>query len=165
MRSRTGRSRNAKKHVRAMSAAAKNTRNAGDLLEEAGRATAKHAALAATPLVDPLSVDHVEFASTIPEKTIAFPEAYMTWFQWSGEVAEQMASFTATEMSTVAQAVVAMASCRTPAGMIAAQSSFATAWFARALSHSAAIGSLAIRSQSAATAPFTAPRLPMTRGG
>jgi len=165
MKSHTGRSHDARKRVRTMSAAAKINRSAGDLLKEAGQVTAEHTVFAATPMIDPLSVDHVEFASTIPEETIAFREAYMTWFQWSGEVAEQMASFTATEMSTVAQAVVAMASCRTPAGMIAAQSSFATAWFARALSHSAAIGSLAIRSQNAATAPFTAPRPPMTRGG
>jgi phasin protein len=165
MKSHTSRSRNAKKRVRAMSAAAKIIGNTGDLLKEAGHVATEHAVLAATPMIDPLSVDRVEFATTIPEETIAFPDAYMTWLQWSGEVAEQMASFTATEMSTVSQAVVAMASCRTPAGMIAAQSSFATAWFARALSHSAAIGSLAIRSQSAATAPFTAQRPTTTRGG
>jgi len=112
--------------------------NAGELAIAAGQVFAMRMALGAQAMSDPLSADHGEFAKIIPEKTSAFAHAGMTWLRWSGEVAEQMASFAACEAATVAEAVAAMSSCRTPVDVIAMQSSFTTAWLARALSQSIA---------------------------
>jgi len=154
MKSGTRTFREARKLDKTMIVAGKNALKTGDLLEASGHVVAQCMTLGAAAMIDPLNANHAELATIIPEKIVAFSEAGMTWLQWSGEVAEQMASFAATEMATVAHAAVAMANCRTPAGMIATQSEFATAWFARALSHSIALGSLTMRSQGAVVAPI-----------
>jgi Phasin protein len=153
MKSPSRRFRGARKLGNAMSVAGTNARKTGDLFKAASHVVAKRMTLGAAAMSDPLNADHVEFAKIIPEKTRAFSEAGMAWLQWSGEVAAQMASFAASEMAAVAQATVAIASCRTPADAIARQSSFASAWFARSLSRSISLGSLAMRAQGAAMAP------------
>jgi Phasin protein len=154
MKSPTRTFRGARKLGNAMVLAGTNTRKTGELTMAAGQVAAKRMALGVTAMIDPLKADRVEFAKIIPEKTMAFSEAGTTWLQWSGEVAERMASFAVREMARGVDAAVATARCRTPAGVIATQSSFATAWFARALSQSIALGSLAMRSQSAVMAPI-----------
>jgi hypothetical protein len=154
MKSATRALRDARKLGNAMVLAGTNTRKTGELTTAAGQVVAKRMALGATAVIDPLNADHVEFAKIIPEKTMAFSEAGVTWLHWSGEVAERRASFAAREMAYGADAAVAMARCRTPAGVIATQSIFASAWFARALSQSIALGSLVMRSQGAVMAPI-----------
>jgi hypothetical protein len=153
MKSCTRAFRGARKLGSVMRDAGANARKTGELAMAARQVFAKRMALGAEALTHPLNADHDEFAKIIPEKTKAFSQAGMIWLQWAGEVAEQMASFVAREMVTVTTAAVAMASCRTPANMIATQSSFTAAWFARVLSQSIALGSLAMRSQGATMAP------------
>ena len=146
--------RNARRLGDATRVAGTNARKSSELAVAASQVIAKRVALAAAAVIDPLNADHVEFAKIIPEKTMAFSKAGMTWFQGSGEAAERMASFAATELAITAKAAVAIASCRTSAGIIAVQSRFATAWFSRVLAQSIVLGSLAMRSQGAAMAPI-----------
>jgi hypothetical protein len=127
---------------------------AGELTMAAGQVFAMRMALGAHAMSDQLSADHGEFAKIIPERTSAFAQAGMTWLRWSGEVAEQMATFAACEAATVAEVVAAMSSYRTPVDVIAMQSSFTTAWLARALSQSIALGASTLRSHSAALMPM-----------
>jgi hypothetical protein len=153
MKSPSRKFRSARKLGYAVSAVGTNARKTGDLFKAASHVIAKRMTLGAVAISDPHSADHVEFAKIIPEKTRAFSEAGMIWLRSSSEVAANMAILAASETAVVARAAVAMASCRTPADVFARQSSFATAWFARALSQSIALGSLAMRSQGAAMAP------------
>lgn len=153
MKSRANAFSNARKLGDSMRVAGANNRKAGETTMAAGRVVAERVSLGAAAMIDPRRADFAEFAKIIPEKAVAFSEAGMTWLHWSGKIAERMASFAAGEMAQVAEATVAIASCRTPAGVIAAQSRFATAWCARALAQSIALGSLTLRSQGAAMAP------------
>ena len=154
MKSPTRTFRRARKLGNAMSVAGTNARKTGELVKAAGHVVAKRMILGAAAVIDPVSADHVEFGKIIPEKTRTFSEAGMIWLQRSGQAAELMARFAASEMATIAQAAVAMAGCRTPADLIARQSNFATAWFSRALSQSFALAALVMRSQGAAMAPM-----------
>ena len=154
MKSPTRRFRRARKLGNAMSVAGTNARKTSELVKAARHVVAKRMTLGAAAMIDPLNADHGEFAKIIPEKTKAFSEAGITWLQRSGQVAELMARFAASETATIAQAAVDMAVCRTPADLIARQSSFATAWLSRALSQTFALGSLFMRSQGAAIAPI-----------
>jgi hypothetical protein len=154
MTSRTPALRGAKRIGNAARVAATNGRKTGELAVAAGRVVAKRVSLGAAAAIDPLNADHAEFARMVPEKTIAFSQAGMTSLRYSGEVAQRVASYAASEMAAMAAAAVAIAGCRTSAGIVAAQSRFSTAWFTRALSQSIALGSLAMRSQGAAMAPI-----------
>jgi hypothetical protein len=145
--------RRARKLGGAMSVAGTNTRKAGELVTAARQVVAKRMAIGAVAMSNPLNADSVELAKIIPEKTRVFSQSGTALLHWSGELAAQMASFAAREMTTVAQATVAMAGCRTPSDVFARQCSFASAWFGRALSQSIALGSLAIHAQAAAMAP------------
>jgi hypothetical protein len=78
----------------------------------------------------------------------------MSWLKWSGKAAGKISAIAASETAIAVQAAAAIAACRTPAGVIAVQTSFATAWFARAMSHVVALGSLTLQSQDAAMAPL-----------
>jgi hypothetical protein len=145
--------RDVRKFGTAMALAGTNSARNGGLAVAAGEVIAKRMALGAAALVDPMNADHGEFAKMIPEKTAAFSAAGLVWLQWSARVTQQMAVFAANEAALAAQAGAAMASCRTPADLAAAQGNFAMAWFSRALSQSVALGSMALRSQAAAIAP------------
>lgn len=146
--------RRARKLGHAMSVAGTNSRKTGELLEAARHVVARRMTIGAMAVSSPLNADTVELAKIIPEKARVFSESGMTLFHWSGQLAAQMAIFAAREMTTVVQATVGMASCRTPSDVISRQRSFATAWFSRAVSQSIALGSLAIRAQAAAMAPM-----------
>jgi hypothetical protein len=154
MRSRTRTLRGARKLHAASRIAGTNGRKGGELAVAAGKVIAKRVALAAAAVVDPLNADHAEFARIIPEKATAFSSAGMAWLQGSSEAAQRISAFAASELATAATAALAIAGSKTPAGAIAAQRSFATAWFARVFSQSIALGSLAIKSQGAAMAPI-----------
>jgi hypothetical protein len=154
MTSRTHPLRGAGKLGSALRVAGRNGRKTGEIALAAGQVVARRMALGAQAMVDPLNADHVEFAKIIPEKARAFSEAGMTWLQWSGKAVEQMASFAASEMATAAEGAVALAGCRTPADVIAVQGSLATSWFARVMSQSISLGSLALRSQGETMAPL-----------
>jgi hypothetical protein len=143
----------ARKFGHAVSIAARNGRKTSELAVAAGHVVAKRTALGAEAIIDPLNADLVEFARIIPEKVMAFSAMGMSWLHWSGEITGHMAGLAAREMAHVAEAAVATASCRTPEGLIAAQSSIAAAWVARAWSHSMTLGSLVMRSHGAAMAP------------
>jgi hypothetical protein len=145
--------RGASKLDNALRVAGLNARRTGDLLEASGQVVARRMTIGAAAMIDPLNADHGEFAKIIPEKAKAFSQDGMGWLALSVTAAEQTASFATKEMATVAHAAVAMAGCRTPAGVIATQSRFATAWFARVLAQSIALGALALRSQGAVMAP------------
>jgi Phasin protein len=144
----------ARKLGNAMRVAGTNGRKTGELAIAAAQVIAKRMTLGAAAIIDPLNADRGEFARIIPEKTTAFAQAGFSWLQRSGKIAERMASFAASEMATASEAAVAMARCRTPGAIIAVQSRFATAWFARALSQSVALGSLALRTQGASIIPL-----------
>jgi hypothetical protein len=147
--------------------ALRDVRKLGDMMTLAGTSSARNSALAtaagevigrrialgAAALADPMGADHGEFAKMIPEKAAAFSMAGLIWLQWSGRVAQELAAFAANEAALAAQAGAAMAGCRTPGDLMLAQGNFALAWFGRALSHSVALGGMALRSQAAATAP------------
>jgi hypothetical protein len=145
---------NARKLDHAARVAATNGRKSGELAVAAGHVIARRMSLAAAAMIDPLNADHVEFAKIIPEKATAFSNAGMAWLQGSSEAAARISAFAASELAIAATAAVAIAGCSTPAGAIAAQSRFATAWFARMLSQSITLGSLAMRSQRATMAPI-----------
>jgi len=112
-----------------MSVAGTNVRKTSELIKAARHVVAKRMTLGAAAMIDPFNTDHVEFAKIIPEKTRAFSEAGITWLQRSGQAAELMARFAASELATIAQAAVDMAGCRTPADLISRQSSFAPPGF------------------------------------
>jgi hypothetical protein len=154
MKSRTRAFSGARKLGHASRVAGTNGRKSGELAVAAGQVIAKRVALAAAAIVDPLNADLVEFSRIIPEKTTAFSSAGMAWLQGSSEAAQRMSAFAASELARATTAAVAIAGCKTPAGIMAAQRSFATAWFARMFSQSIALGSLAMKSQSAAMAPI-----------
>ena len=154
MKLRTRELAGARKLGHATRIAGTNGRKGGELAVAAGQVIAKRAALAAAAMVDPLNADLVEFARIIPERTTAFSSAGMAWLRGSSEAAQRMSAFTASELAKAATAAVAIAGRKTPAGIMAAQSRFATAWFARVFSQSIALGSLAMKSQSAAMAPI-----------
>jgi hypothetical protein len=146
--------RDARKIGHALRVAGTNGRKGGVLAVAAREVVAKRVALAAAAIIDPLNADHVEFARIIPEKATAFSSAGMAWLQGSSEAAQRISAFAASELAMAATAAVAIAGCKTPAGIMAAQSRFATAWFARVFSQSIALGSLAMKSQGAAMAPL-----------
>jgi hypothetical protein len=154
MKTRTRTLRGARTLGNAMRVAGTNGRKTAELAMAAGHVVAKRMTLGAAAMIDPLNADHREFARIIPEKTTAFSQAGITWLQRSGKVAERMAGFAASEMATASEAAAAMARCRTPADIIAVQSRFATDWFARVLSQSVTLGSLALRLQGAAIVPL-----------
>ncbi|HUZ73024.1 MAG TPA: phasin family protein [Stellaceae bacterium] len=154
MKSRTRAFRDARKLGNVTRIAGTNGRKSRELAVAASHVVAKRMTLGAAAMIDPRNADHVEFAKIIPEKTTAFSNAGMALLQGSSEAAVRMANFTTSELATAAKAAVEIASCRTPAGVIAAQSRFATAWFARVLSQSIVLASLAMRSQGTAMAPI-----------
>jgi hypothetical protein len=143
-----------KRAMKATRAAGTNVRKGGELAVAAGQVIAARAALGAAAMMDPLKADHVEFARIIPEKTTAFSAAGVAWLRGSSETAQRISAFAASELATAATAAAAIASCKTPAGVFAAQSRYASAWFGRVLTQSVALGSLAIKSQGAAMAPL-----------
>jgi hypothetical protein len=146
--------RAAKRLGNAVRTAGTNSRKTGELAVAASQVVTKRMALGAAAIMDPLNADHAEFATIVTEKAKAFSEAGMTWLQGSAEIAERVTSFAASEMAASAAAARALARCRTSAALFATQSNAVTAWFARALSHSIALGALAMRSQAAALAPI-----------
>ena len=150
----TRNARGARKLGNPMRLAGTNARKTGELLKASGQVIAKRTTLGAAAMLDPLNADHAEFAKIIPEKTRAFSQAGLSWLQWSGTVAEQMTRFGLGEMASLGEAVLAIARCHTPAGVVATQSRFATAYLARALSQSIMLTSLATRSQHATMAPI-----------
>ncbi len=145
--------RSARKLGHALRVAGTNGRKTGELALAAGQVVARRMALGAQAIVDPLNADHVEFAKIIPEKARAFSEAGRTWLEWSSRIAEQMTRIAASEMAAAAEGAVALAGCRTPEEAITVQGNLATAWVARMVSQSIALGSLTLRSQSEAMAP------------
>jgi hypothetical protein len=154
MKIRTRALRGARKLRNAARAAGTNGRKGGELAVAARHVIAKRMTLAAAAIVDPLNADHAEFARMVPEKATAFTSAGMAWLRGSSEAAQRISGFAASELAMAATAAVAIAGCSTPAGIMAAQSRFATAWLARMVSQSIALGSLAVKSQGAAMAPI-----------
>jgi Phasin protein len=125
----------------------------GELALASGGVVAKRMALGAAAMVDPLNADHAEFARMVPEKAQAFADAGAVLLQRSGAVAQQMAKFAANEMALAMRATVALAACRTPSDLAAAQARLVTAWLGRAMSQAIALNAMAVRSQAAAMAP------------
>src|SRR5579864_3358840 len=117
--------RDARRLGNATLVAGTNGRKSGELAVATGHVVTKRMILGTAAAINPLNADRVEFAKIIPEKVEAFSKAGMTWLQGSSEVAERMASFAANELAIGVKAAVAIASCRTPAGIIAAQGRFA----------------------------------------
>jgi hypothetical protein len=136
-----------------VAAAAASHGRGGELAFAAGEVVAKRMALGAAAIVDPLSADHAELARMVPEKARAFGDADTVMLQRSGAMAQQMAQFAANELALAARATLALAACRSPADLAAAQGRFVTGWLGRAMSHAIALGAMAVRSQAAAMAP------------
>jgi hypothetical protein len=104
-------------------------------------------------MANPAQADHAEFTRIVPEKMEAFRASAIALMRCSGELAQQAARFASSEIAIASEAVADLARCRTPAAAIGIQSQFATAWFARTLSRSIAVGALAVRSYGAVTTP------------
>ena len=135
------------------SVAATSIGRAGDIADATTHAAAKSMTTGAATLIDTLNAAQTAFAAMMPGNAMGFPDAGSAWMQWSGAMAEQMTSAAASEMSIAAESMKAMTSCRTPVDLIAMQSTLASAWFARAMSQSIALGALAMAPmQRAATA-------------
>ena len=118
-----------------------------------GHVVAKRTALGLVAMANPAQAAHAEFARIVPEKIEEFRASAIALMGYSAELAQQAARFASSEIATASEAVVDLARCRTPAAAIGIQSQFATAWFARALSQSIAVGALAVRSYGAVTSP------------
>ena len=123
------------------------------LAQAAGHVVAKRTALGLVAMANPAQADHAEFARIVPEKMEAFHASAIALMRGSGELAQQAARFASSEMATASEAAADLARCRTPAAAIEIQCLFATAWFARVLSRAIAVGTLAMRSYGAVTAP------------
>ena len=125
----------------------------GELALASGDVVAKRMALGAAAMADPLHADHTEFARMIPEKAHAFSDAGVVLLQRSGAAVQQVARFAANELALATRATMALAACRTPAELAAAQARLLTAWFGRAMSQSIELNAMAVRSQAAVMAP------------
>lgn len=138
---------------RTASAATRAALEGAALAQAAGHVVAKRTALGLSAMSNPARADHAELARIVPEKMAAFSASAATLMRCSGEMAEQAARFTSSEMANATEAAADLARCRTPAAAIAVQSRFATAWLFRALSQSIAVGALAMRSYGDAMTP------------
>lgn len=64
-----------------MSVAEKSIRKSGDLLRGSGQVTVKRKTSGAVAMIDPLNSNHIECSKIVPEKTMAFSDASITWLQ------------------------------------------------------------------------------------
>jgi hypothetical protein len=135
-------------------AATRNACRSSDLVIATSQVMAKRVAIGIAGALNPLRADHMEFARIVPEKVEAFSTAGMIMLQQSHHANRQMTRLASDEVVTAARATIAMAGCAGPAGLAAAQSHFALAWFDRAASTVIAMGLLALRAQDAAMAPL-----------
>jgi hypothetical protein len=121
----------------------------------ANRVVAGRMALAVAACLDPLTGDHAELSRMVPEKAAAFSDASMLLLDRSQPLGERIARYAAKELTLATGAALAMARCRTPASLAAAQASFAVAWAGRAFSLGLASTVLLMRSQGTAMAPIS----------
>jgi hypothetical protein len=134
--------------------AARNACRGGELVIATSQVMAKRVAIGMAAALDPLRADHMELARIVPEKVEAFLTAGMIILQQSHQANRQMTRLASDEVVTTARATIAMVGCSNPAGLAAAQSRFALAWFDRATSTIIAMGLLALSAQDAAMAPL-----------
>lgn len=125
----------------------------GELAVASGEVVSRRMALGAAAMVDPMNADHAEFARMVPEKAQAFAAAGAAMLQRSSDVAMQLTTFATNEMTIAVKATLAMAACRTPVALMAAQSRFVMGSVGRAVSQAVSLGAFAVRSQAAAIAP------------
>lgn len=138
----------------AMQLAGSASAKTGEIGVAAIRVIARRVGLGFKAAMDPHTADHAEFARMVPEKTRAFSEAGLISMRSSAEIGARMCGFLAAEMVTLSQTMLAISRCTTAAGVMEIQSRFFTAWMTRAVSQSQTLGSLALRSQSAAMNPI-----------
>ena len=132
-----------------------NTATSSELVLAAGQVIAQRITQGAAVIIDPAHADHAELSTMPPERTEAFTDASMVRVGRSGHMVAQAARHAITEMTIIADAAASMAACRNPVALAATQGGFAFAWFARAFSHSAALGAWAMLSYGAAMAPVS----------
>lgn len=136
-----------------LAAATQNASGAGDLAVAAGQIIAKRLTLGMVAILNPLRADYVEFARIVPEKVEAFSAAGMIMLEQSNHAKQKMARFASDEVMATTCATTAIASCRGPVALVAAQGQFALAWLDRAASSFLAMGMLALSAQVAAMTP------------
>lgn len=98
--------------------------------------------------------DYRELARTLPANTNSISAYGLALIERSGQVADQIVRLVADEMLLASRGCASLASCRTPAALVAAQQGLLVAWLARAMSRTTALGAVAIMSQGAAMTPF-----------
>lgn len=145
--------RNARKLNSTLRLAGDNAGKTGELALAAGRVIGHRMTLGTRAMMNPAAADHAEFSRMIPEKIGAFSEAGSIWLRWSGQIAEQVAGYVRREVAAVETASHSLATCRSPAGLVALQQQMVTDWLTRLLSQSLALGALAMQSQGATLAP------------
>lgn len=106
---------------------------------------------------------HGELAQFPAANTNSISAYGLALIERSGQVAEQILRSTADEMLLASRGCASLASCRTPAALVAAQQGLLVACLARAMSRTTALGALAIMSQGAAMTPFQRARTANTQ--
>jgi O-methyltransferase involved in polyketide biosynthesis len=134
--------------------ATQNADRSGDLAVAAGGVIAKRVALGVAAAFDPLKADHVEFARIVPEKLEAFTAVGMIMLRQTEQATRQMTRFASDEVATMTSQAMAMASCKTPASLMLAQTRFAMGCFERASAQFLAMSMLMLSGQDAAMAPL-----------
>ena len=145
--------RDSRRLQRTASAASRAALRGAALAQATSHVAAKRTALGLSAIVNPPATDHVEFGRIVPEKIAAFRGSAITLMRCSQEIAQQVTRFATSEIANATAAAADLARCRTPAAAVAVQSRFATQWLFRALSHSIAVGALAMRSYGEVMAP------------
>lgn len=140
--------------VRALAVAGGNAAAGSALAQASSQVIASRVALGMLGAADPMAADYRELARILPEKAEASAASGMIMVQRSGRAAQQVATYAANEMMAAGSAAIAMAACRSPAALVAAQASYAQAWLGRAMAQSMALGTMAMRTQRAVAAPF-----------
>ena len=138
----------------ALTIADRNATAGGELAVAAGKVIALRTALGVAGMADPAKADHRELARILPEKSEAVAAAGSILLQRSGQVAQQVLTFAVGEMIAASDATWRLAACSSPAALATAQRNLGLAWAARVLSQSITLGTIAMRSQHAAMAPF-----------
>lgn len=123
------------------------------LAMDASQVVALRIARGATAMLGSGTVDHAEGSRMIAEKFDAFSAMGSIMSRRSGGVSRRMTRYAMDELAMAVKATMSMAASRDPVHLSAEQWSFATAWFARALSQFVSLADMALRSHGVAMQP------------
>jgi hypothetical protein len=138
----------------ALIVAGKNASAGAALAQASSQVIAARVALGMQGAADPARADYGELARILPEKAEAASAAWIILLLRSGQIAQQVGTFAATEMTAAATAAMTMAASPSAAALAVAQRNYAGAAAGRWLAQSLALGTIAMRWQHAALLPY-----------